>query len=257
VDFGRTAQDYGRFRTAFPAEFFARLAEGGIGLAGQRVVDLGTGTGVLARAFAAAGCAVTGVDVARELLDDAAAQGSGVSYRLAPAEDTGLPGDAWDVVTAAQCWHWFDRAQVTAEVRRLLVAGGALVICGRDYSLAPGSIGALSEELVLRHNPGWPAPGSVTNVSGWSDELRDNGFGAVRAFEFDVDVPFTHAQWRGRMRSSSGVGASLGAPEVVAFDADLARMLAERFPEPLLVSHQIWAIISTEEARGGQAGAGV
>ncbi|HEY4019018.1 MAG TPA: class I SAM-dependent methyltransferase [Pseudonocardiaceae bacterium] len=252
MDFGRTAADYGRFRTAFPAEFFERLAAWGIGLAGQRVVDLGTGTGVLARGFAAEGCSVTGVDIARELLDDATAQGPAVTYRLAPAENTRLPSAAWDVVSAAQCWHWFDRARVSAEVRRLLVDGGALVICGRDYSLAQGGIGALSEELVLRHNPGWRTPGNVTDVPGWSDELRGNGFDAVRTFEFDVDVPFTHETWRGRMRTSSGVGASLGAVEVAAFDVDLARMLAERFPEPLLVPHRIWAIASTREPRGAQ-----
>lgn len=241
MDFGRTAGDYGRFRTAFPDEFFARLAERGIGLAGQRVVDLGTGSGVLARSFAAAGCSVTGVDVARELLDDAATQGPEVTYRLAPAEDTGLPGGAWDVVSAAQCWHWFDRPRVMAEVRRLLTDGGSLLVCGRDYSLAAGSIGALSEDLVLRHNPNWSGAGQLTDQAGWAEELRDNGFGSVGRFGFDIDVPFTHEQWRGRMRSSNGVGASLGPAGVAAFDEDLARLLAERFPEPLVVSHRIWA----------------
>lgn len=255
MDFGQTVGEYQRFRTAFPKEFFVRLAGRGIGVAGQRVVDLGTGTGVLARAFAAKGCVVTGVDVAQELLDDAAALGPDVTYRLAPAEDTGLPGDSQDVVSAAQCWHWFDRPRVMAEVRRLLADGGSLVICGRDYSLAPGGIGALSEELVLRHNPGWRTRGSLTDIPGWSAELRDNGFDAVQAFEFDVNQPFTHEQWRGRMRTSSGVGASLDPAGVAAYDADLARLLAQRFPDPLVVPHRIWAITSTRKACGGETGA--
>lgn len=47
------------------------------------------------------------------------------------------------------------------------------------------------------------------------------------------------------MRSSNGVGASLPEPEVAAFDADLARLLSERFPkEPLMVPHRIWALIA-------------
>ncbi|HJP78777.1 MAG TPA: class I SAM-dependent methyltransferase [Pseudonocardiaceae bacterium] len=256
MDFGRTAADYGRFRVGFPEGFFARLAEWGIGLAGQRIVDLGTGTGVLAREFAAAGCVVTGVDVARELLDDAATHGPEVTYRLASADDTGLPGDAWDAVTAAQCWHWFDRPKVIAEVRRLLVDGGSLVICGRDYPLEPGSLGALSEELVLRHNPDWGAVGNLADEPMWTEELRANGFGAVRTFEFTVDVPFTHEAWRGRMRSSNGVGASMSPDQVAAFDAELARLLAERFPEPLFVPHRVWAIGSTKEPGAGQADAG-
>jgi hypothetical protein len=45
VDFGRTASDYAAYRAGFPDEFFARLADMHIGTAGQRVVDMGTGTG--------------------------------------------------------------------------------------------------------------------------------------------------------------------------------------------------------------------
>src|SRR5690625_7790371 len=40
------------------------------------------------------------------------------------AEDTGLPSDAADIVTAAQAWHWFDLEPATAEAHRLLRPGG-------------------------------------------------------------------------------------------------------------------------------------
>ena len=74
MDFGRTARDYARYRTAFPPELFTRLAGLGIGLAGHRIVDVGTGTGTLARGFASAGCVVTGVDIAPELIEEARPQ---------------------------------------------------------------------------------------------------------------------------------------------------------------------------------------
>jgi hypothetical protein len=46
------------------------------------------------------------------------------------------------------------------------------------------------------------------------------------------------------MRSSNGVAASLPAATVAAFDADLARLLRERFPrEPLTVAHRIWGLV--------------
>ena len=251
MDFGRTAGDYARYRTAFPPELFTRLAAAGVGLAGQRVVDVGTGTGVLARGFAAAGCVVTGVDIAPELLDQARAQdaaaGLEVTYRVAPTEDTGLPGQAWDVVSAGQCWHWFDRQQAAAEARRLLVDDGALVICYRDYLIAPGNVCALSEELVLAYNPSWPMAGDGTDVhkTQWATELGLAGFNNLDTFSFDVTVAFTHEAWRGRMRSSNGVGASLPEADVAAFDADLARMLKQRFPqEPLMVPHRIWGLLA-------------
>lgn len=247
IDFGPTATDYARYRAGFPPEFFTRLAASGAGLPGQRVADLGTGTGVLARELAAAGCAVTGVDVAPELLDQAreqdAAAGVDVTYRVAPAEDTGLPGGAWDVVTAAHCWHWFDARRAVAEVRRLLVPGGTVVLCSRDYLIRPGNVCAASEELVLAHNPGWPMAGSPGTHDEWAADLT--GFADLETFGFDVDVPYTHTAWRGRMRSSNGVGASLPAGAVAAFDADLAALLRERFPgEPLRVPHRVFAMVA-------------
>jgi SAM-dependent methyltransferase len=238
------------YRTTFPAELFARMAAMGVGVAGHRVVDLGTGTGVVARGFAAGGCAVTGVDVAPELLEEArrqdAAAGLEVVYRVAPAENTGLPKEAWDVVCAGQCWHWFDRDRAAAEAHRLLAVGGALAICYRDYQVLPGNVCAVSEELVLTYNPGWPmAGGTGVDAAQWSVELALAGFDRLETVGFDVTVPFTHDAWRGRMRSSNGVGASLPQARVEAFDADLAQLLSERFPEePLMVPHRIWALIA-------------
>lgn len=248
VDFGRTAADYARYRTAFPAELFTRLAARGVGRSGQRVVDLGTGTGVLARDLAAAGCTVTGVDVAPELLARARERDTGlpITYLEAPAEDTGLPAHGWDAVCAGQCWHWFDRPRAAAEVRRLLVDGGVLAICYRDYVLEPGNVCAASEELVLRHNPGWPMAGAHgIDANSWAAELESTGFTGIEMFGFDIDVPFSHEAWRGRMRTSNGVGASLTDAQVAAFDDDLARLLRARFPEePLRVPHRIWALLA-------------
>ena len=51
-DFGKTASDYGRYRAGFPAELYDRLQSFGVGLEGQRLLDLGTGTGYLVRGFA-------------------------------------------------------------------------------------------------------------------------------------------------------------------------------------------------------------
>ncbi|MBB4909507.1 class I SAM-dependent methyltransferase [Actinophytocola algeriensis] len=249
IDFGRTAADYAKYRAGFPPEFFTRLAALGIGVPGQRIADLGTGTGVLARELAAAGSVVTGVDVAPALLDQAreldAAAGVEVTYRVAAAEDTGLPGGAWDVVTAAHCWHWFDAPRAVAEVRRLLVSGGAVVLCSRDYLVLPGNVCEASEELILSYHPGWPMAGSPGTHDEWAEDLT--GFTDLETFSFDVDVPHTHVAWRGRMRSSNGVGASLPGEAVAAFDADLARLLRERFDEePLPVPHRVFAMVARQ-----------
>lgn len=248
MDFGPTASDYGKYRTPFPPELFTRLAALDVGLPGHRIVDLGTGTGTLARDLTAAGCTVTGIDIAPELLTEArrqdAAEGLEVIYRLAPAEDTRLPAGAWDAVTAGHCWHWFDRPRAAAEAHRLLATGGTIVICYRDAVIMPGNVCAASEELARAYNPNWPAAGGLDDHPEWADDLTQAGFGGLQTFSFGITVAFTHEAWRGRMRSSSGIGASLPKPRVTAFDTDLTRLLQDQFPhEPLQVPHRISALI--------------
>ena len=55
ADFGRTVSDYSTHRAGFPPLLFDKLGERGIGADGQRILDLGTGTGTLARGFAMRG----------------------------------------------------------------------------------------------------------------------------------------------------------------------------------------------------------
>lgn len=72
------------------------------------------------------------------------------------------------------------------------------------------------------------------------------GFRDIETFSVDLDAPYSHEAWRGRIRASAGVGASLSAERVAQFDRELARMLRERFPEdPLAVPHRLFALVCT------------
>ncbi|MXY35877.1 MAG: hypothetical protein F4Y54_03750, partial [Dehalococcoidia bacterium] len=55
VDFGRAASDYATFRAGFPDRFFDELEAHGVGFAGIDAVDLGTGTGTVARGLGGEG----------------------------------------------------------------------------------------------------------------------------------------------------------------------------------------------------------
>jgi SAM-dependent methyltransferase len=249
VDFGRTAIDYAAYRASFPQEFFSRLEDMGIGLNGQRVADLGTGTGVLARGFARRGCVVTGLDPAAAMLDEARQlddkAGVRVNYLVASAEDTGLDGARWDVVSAGQCWHWFNRPRAGGEARRLLVVGGALVICHMDYLPLAENVCTATEKLILEHNPSWTMAGGTGIHADWTLDVARAGFTGIETFSFDVEVPYSHEAWRGRMRTCNGIGATLPPRAVSDFDSALARLLADRFPgEPLGVPHRVWALIA-------------
>ncbi len=247
VNFGQTASDYGRWRAGFPPHFFKRMFAEGWVMPDDRVLDLGTGTGAVARGLALRGCRVTGLDSEQHLLTEAARldreAATGVTYVQGRAEDTGLPAECFDVVTAGQCWNWFDGARTVSEVARVLRPAGRLVIAHFDWLALRDNVVAATERVVEAHNPDWHLGNSSGIYPSWLTEVAEGGFEALETFSFDVDVAYSHEAWRGRIRASAGIGASLSAAAVAAFDADLAARLAADWPvEPLLVPHRVWAL---------------
>ncbi len=247
IDFGRTAEDYARHRAGFPDRFFDRLMAIGVVARGDRLVDLGTGTGTVARGFARRGCTVTGLDPSDALRAQAEAldreAGVSVRYVEGTAEATGLDDGIAEVVTAGQCWHWFDGPRAAAEARRVLVPGGRLVIGHFDWLPLPGNVVEATERLILKHNPAWAFAGGNGFHPDCAGHVAASGFTDIETFSFDLPVPYDHESWRGRIRASAGVAASLPPAAVAAFDADHAALLARDFPEePMQVPHRVWVL---------------
>ncbi len=248
VNFGRAATDYGQFRVGFPQSLFARLDRFEIGVHEQRVLDLGTGTGTMARGFASRGCRVTACDKSQELIDEAQKldqrAGLDIEYVVGRAEKTGLPAGSFEGVSAGQCWHWFNRSRAVKEVRRVLVGGGWLLIAHFDWLPLKGNVVRATEKLIRKYNPRWDLDGSTGIHDEWLTDVRRAGFVEVETFSFDLDVPYSHEGWRGRVRASSGVGASLRVGKAQRFDESLRVMLAEDFPQqPLQIPHCVWALV--------------
>ncbi|MBI2301131.1 MAG: class I SAM-dependent methyltransferase [Armatimonadetes bacterium] len=254
IDWGRTSADYAVHRPGYPPSFFRRLAALDVGLPGQRVVDLGTGTGALARAFAAQGCLVTGVDCAANQLAAArrlaAANGLAVDFVRAPAEETGLPAHSADLVSASQAWLYFDGERATAEVHRLLAPGGLLLTCHLCWLPRLDAVARRTEELVLEHNPDWSAADWTGDIPAQPEWSRP-AFRLRAMFWYDEPIPFTHESWRGRIRACRGVGATLTPDAVARFDAAHAALLADVVPEQFTVLHRIDAHLLEPRHDGG------
>jgi SAM-dependent methyltransferase len=234
VDFGRTAADYAAHRAAYPDLLYERLAALGImpQPGSNAAVDLATGTGMIARALARRGWAVTALDIAPAMIASAAAlaqaEGVAIDARVAPAENTDCATKSFDLATAFCCWHWFDREAAAREVHRVLKPGGRLVVGALDFHRAPGNVIELSSALIKQHNPEW-TPDRLGFRLSWADELPAETFAIVERHDELMDIPYSQEAWCGRIRASAGVSASM-APEVVAtFDRAHAEQLRQTY----------------------------
>src|SRR5204862_430554 len=98
------AQHYDRSRPSYPAALIDWIIAG-THAPPARVADIGCGTGIATRLFAARGFDVVGVDPSEEML--AFAHRAGMArYVCAHAAATSLASGSIDLVVAAQCFHW-------------------------------------------------------------------------------------------------------------------------------------------------------
>jgi ubiquinone/menaquinone biosynthesis C-methylase UbiE len=90
------------------------------GLAASRVLDVGTGTGLFAEAFAAKGLAVAGIDPNRELLALAARLVPGAEFKEGTAEAIPYGDGSFDIAFLGQMLHEADDpAAALREARRV------------------------------------------------------------------------------------------------------------------------------------------
>lgn len=238
VDFTPTAEDYIRYRKPFPPELFERLTRMRIGTPNQRVLDVGAGTGLLGAELARRGCRVIVTDISRHLLHQARHRESAVAA-AARAEALPFADETFDVVTAAQCWHWFDRTIAPREIHRVLRPSGRVAVIYQMHVPLPGSVAERTEKLILRFQPSWRHANSA-GING--QVLRDvqvNGFTNIESFTFDVTHDYTHDEWRGLIRTTSAVGASMPPERLAAFDRDHAAILHD-WPPILTIPHRVF-----------------
>ena len=107
----------------------------------ELVVDLGSGTGLSTRYWAAKAVRVIGIEPTVDMRRQAesATTASNISYREGFSHQTRLPAQGAQVVACMQSLHWMEPASTFAEAARILVPGGVFVACDYDWPPATGA----------------------------------------------------------------------------------------------------------------------
>jgi SAM-dependent methyltransferase len=181
---------------------------------GRDVLDVGCGTGIVARQFQAAGCTVLGVEPDARMADQARQRG--LEVEVATFEDWDPAGRAFDAVVAGQAWHWIDPVAGAAKAVRSLRPGGRLAVFWNAFE-PPADLAEAFGEVFRRVVPDSPlfrrpTPGAQA-YSGLSakaaDGIRETGvLGDPQEWKFEWDRPYTRDEWLEQV-PTSGFAARL------------------------------------------------
>ncbi len=228
--FGADAERYDRARPRYPDVMIEHIVEAS---PGPDVLDVGIGTGIVARQFASHGCRVVGVDP-----DDgmaALARRTGFEVDIARFEDWDPAGRHFDTVVSGQTWHWMDPVLGAARAADALRTDGRLAVFWNAFE-PPAEIARILVEAYRRMvpDPGFAramAPGLEaysTLCHRAAEGMREVGaFGEPEQWRFDWEHSYTRDGWLDQVPTLGGINqlppgpleellAALGA----AIDAD-------------------------------------
>src|SRR4051812_7592431 len=138
MSFDVSGDAYDRFMGRFSRELAPPFADfAGVG-AGQRVLDVGCGSGVLTEELArrVGGAHVSGADPSAPLLEACRARVPAADLREAVAERLPWPDGGFDAALAQLVVHFMDDAEAdasVAEMRRVTRPGGVVAACTWDF----------------------------------------------------------------------------------------------------------------------------
>ena len=131
-DWGKTSREYARYRDIYPEEFYKKIVDRGLCIKGQKILDIGTGTGVLPRNMYKYGAKWTGTDISHEQIEQAkilaAASNMRIDFLAVPTEQLDFTRESFDVITACQCFWYFDHEKVMPKLAGLLKSEGRLLV---------------------------------------------------------------------------------------------------------------------------------
>jgi len=224
--FSKLAAQYASFRPTYPAALFEYLAAT---CTGHRLAwDCACGSAQASVALAAHFETVIATDASAAQIAAATAHPR-ITYRVAPAEASGLDAGCADLITVAQALHWLDLPRFYAEALRVLRPGGVLAV----WSYGPlrceepridARLAAFAVEVV---GPYWPPERALVD-SGYRTlgfplpELTPPGFLMQHRWELEPLLGYIRS-WS----ATAGYTAAHGSDPVLALAAQLEPLWGE------------------------------
>jgi SAM-dependent methyltransferase len=198
--FDGAAELYDRVRPRYPEALFETLIERTGLRPGDRVLEIGAGTGIATLPLARRGLAVTAIEVGGNLAAIASArlaehrQVEVINVDFETWQPPAL--SAFDAVVAATSWHWIEPSVGYRKVASCLRPGGHFAVWSTGHVFPAGgddffrTIQDVYEEIGegLGPEPVWPTPAELAPPG--LETSSDGTFATVSVDRFDWEVVY-------------------------------------------------------------------
>jgi ubiquinone/menaquinone biosynthesis C-methylase UbiE len=181
--FDEVAAEYDRSRPMYPDELVDQACQAaGIG-DGDRVLEIGCGSGQLTRSLVARGLHVTAVEPGKNLITLARKNLEGVGaveFINARFEDASFPHERFQAVFSASALHWVDPQVSWLKIADVLVPGGTLALLGyfgleeerskRDQEAVLAAMRKVAPDIAAN----WPTYRDLDATLGGTERCREN-----------------------------------------------------------------------------------
>jgi len=230
--FGVDPAGYDRWRPRYPQPLIDRILAGS---PGNEVLDVGIGTGIVARQLRDAGAQVRGVEPDGRMA--AFARGSGFVVEESTIESWDPAGRRFDALVAGQAWHWVDPVVGGAKAGHVLRPGGRVALFW-TFSEAPDEMNRAYAEAFAAAVPDSPIKiGSTppradqayaTIADNAANGLREaGGFAEPERWQDSWDQAYTREEYLAMLPTTgtlTRVPAEQAAPVLTAVGAAIDRL---------------------------------
>jgi SAM-dependent methyltransferase len=233
--FSRQAADYARFRPRYPRSMFEYL--GSISPMRKLAWDCATGSGQAAVELAEVFDWVIATDASESQIANAERH-ERIEYRIAPAEENGLPSRNFDLVMVAQALHWLNHERFYPEVRRVLKENG--VFAASAYNLLHSE--QAIDEIVNRYyyeivGPFWPPERALIERFA----TIPFPFSEINTPTFEIEAQWDLEHLIGYLRSWSSTQRFIAATNRNPLD-EIADELRQAWGDPKQARRIVWPL---------------
>jgi SAM-dependent methyltransferase len=240
--FGDDPLLYDRARPWYPAAMVdALLAD-----EPRDVLDVGCGTGIAGRLFAARGCTVVGVEPDARMA--AVARGHGLEVEEATFESWAPGGRIFDLLVSGQAWHWVDPEVGARKAAAVLRPGGTIGLFW-NQGRPVGDVGAALDAVYERVAPGLEEYSVLLRPLGPERfEAAGAGLLATRAFgeasitTYPWSRTYRRSEWLDHLMTHSDHRTMSAALRTVLL-GDIGAVIDD-FGGKLRVDYRCWLVVA-------------